>query len=268
MVFRVVPSKFDFERSLNLFNAFNVLDCWSNTSMTSKDSLLLISDDGSQWHLLKALIDLCETTVWIIDVLTKSLSALISESKVFVYVFVFMVSSEQNDLLWISEFESEQKTNNFQTVHALVDVVSKKEIVECVDVSSVDWSLPDVEESHQINVLSMEVSKDLHWWSDLLDHNWLSSKDLRDFICKLNNVLSLAWEISLWLNVLTLLWLEQWLQKHLAKSVIWVFINLGVVLLLGIQFLWFFSKFINRNLSNNQREVFGSGITDLVLLVG
>ena len=63
----------------------------------------------------------------------------------------------------------------------------------------------------------MKVSNDLDWGSDLLNDNWLSCKDLGAFICQLDDVLSLAWELSAWLDILTFLWLQKRLQEHLTK---------------------------------------------------
>lgn len=98
----------------------------------------------------------------------------------------------------------------------------------------------------------MDVSDDLDWWSDLLDHNWLGSKDLSTLISQFNNMLSLAWELSSWFDVLTLLWLKQRLQEHLAKRIIWIFVDLCMILLLRVQLLWLLSKLINRNLSDDE----------------
>lgn len=53
----------------------------------------------------------------------------------------------------------------------------------------------------------------------------------------------------------------------MAKAVIWILINLGVILLLGIQFLWLFSQFIDRNLSDDHGEIDNIRITNLTVLV-
>jgi len=78
-------------------------------------------------------------------------------------------------------------------------------------------------------------------------------------------MLSFAWELTTWFNVLALLWLQERLNEHLAKSVIWVLINLGVILLLRVQLLWLLGKFVDRDLPYNQREIFRLGI-DLMWL--
>jgi hypothetical protein len=65
-------------------------------------------------------------------------------------------------------------------------------------------------------------------------------------------MLSFAWELTTWFNVLALLWLQERLNEHLAKSVIWVLINLGVILLLRVQLLWLLGKFVDRDLPDNQ----------------
>jgi hypothetical protein len=70
-------------------------------------------------------------------------------------------------------------------------------------------------------------------------------------------VLSLARKLTTWLNILTLLWFQQWLEEHLAKSIVWIFINLRRILLLRVQLLWFLSELIDGNLSYNEREILG-----------
>lgn len=253
----MIGSKLDFEWSLDLLDAFNILNSWTNTSVTAEDPLLLISNDCSQWHLFECFINLGENTVWIIDVFSETFGTLIAETQIFVDMLVFVVSSKKHNLLWIFKFQSEQEADDFERVMALIDVVTQEEVIISMDIASVGRSLPDIEEPHQVDILSVNITNNLDWWSNLLDNDWLSSKNLSAFICQLNNVLSLAWELTTWLNLLTLLRFQERLEEHLAESVIWVLVNLGRILLLWIKLLWLFSELINRNLSNNKREVFG-----------
>jgi len=44
-----------------------------------------------------------------------------------------------------------------------------------VNISSVAGSLPDIKETHEINILAMEISNNLDRWSDFLDNDRLSS---------------------------------------------------------------------------------------------
>lgn len=172
----MILSQFDFERSLNLFNAFDVLDGWSNTSVTAEDSLLLISNNSCQRHLLEGLVNLRENTVWVVDIFAQSFGALVTKSKVHVNMFVLVVTSHQHYLLWVLQFKSKEQANNFKTILALINVVTQKQIVVSMDVSSFSWTLPNIEESHQINILSMNISHNLGWRSDFFDDDWLRSK--------------------------------------------------------------------------------------------
>lgn len=253
----MIGSQFNFKWSLDLLNAFDILNGWTDTSVAAEDSLLLISDDSSQWHLFECLIDLGKDTVWIGYVFSKTFRAFITEAQVLVDVLVFMVTSEKHDLLWIFQLQSEEEANDFETVMTLVDIVTQEKVVISMDITSVGWSLPDIEESHQVYILTVDITNNLDWWSDFLNHNWLSSQNLCAFVCQLDNVLSLAWKLTTWLNLLTFLWFQQWLEEHLAKSVIWIFINLGGILLLWVQLLWLLSKLVDGNLSNNKRKVLG-----------
>ena len=73
MILRMVGAKLDLERSLNLLDTLSILDSWTDSSMTAKDSLLLICHNRSERHLLESLIDLGKDTIWIIDIFTQSL---------------------------------------------------------------------------------------------------------------------------------------------------------------------------------------------------
>ena len=47
VIFSSVRSKFNLKWSLNLIDAWDILNCWTNTSMAAKNSLLFISYNGS-----------------------------------------------------------------------------------------------------------------------------------------------------------------------------------------------------------------------------
>ena len=137
-------------------------------------------------------------------------------------------------MLWVSQLESKQQTNYFKTVLTLVDVVSKEQIIISMNISSISWCLPDVEESHQVNILTVDVTDNLDRWSDFFNNNWLSSEDMCTLICKFDNVLLLVWELSTRFDVLSIFWLQERFQEHLAKGVVRVFVNFSVILLLRI----------------------------------
>ena len=123
-------------------------------------------------------------------------------------MFILVVTSKEHNLFWIFKLKGEQKAYNLKTVLAFVNIVTQEKVIKSMDISVVKRSIPDVEESHKIHILAMDVSYDLDWWSNLLDDNWLSSQDLGTLVGKLNDVLSLAWELSTWLDFLTFLWLQ------------------------------------------------------------
>ena len=216
VVLGMISTELDLEWSLDLLNALDILNCWANTSMAAEDALLLISYNGCERHLLECLIDLGEDTVRVVNVLPESLGAFVTESKVLIHMFVLVVTSQEHDLLGILELECEEQANDLEGILALIYVISEEQVVEGVDISGVKRGLPDVEKPHEIDVLSMDITYDLYWGSDLLDDDWLSSQNLGTLVGKLNNVLSLAWELSSWLDILTLLWLQQRLQEHLT----------------------------------------------------
>ena len=91
----------------------------------------------------------------------------------------------------------------------------------------------------------MNVSKYLNWWSKFFNDDWLCCEYLCNFGNQFEDVLPLAWEIVDWSQLLTLFWLQERFQKDLAKLFVRVFVILAASFLLGIQFLWLFSQFVN-----------------------
>lgn len=116
-----------------------------------------------------------------------------------------MIASQQDDLLRILELQGHEKTNDFQTVLTLVDVIAKEEIVEGVDVSvdRIVGSFPNVEKSHQVYVLSVNVTEYFDRWSNFFDDYWLSCKNVGALVGKLNNMLFLAGELRAGFQLLT-----------------------------------------------------------------
>jgi hypothetical protein len=101
VVLALVSTKLDLEWSLDLFDSLEILDSWADSTMAAEDTLLLIRYDSSQGHLLKGFINLHEYTIWVIDVFSKTLGALVSEAEILVHVFVFVVASKEHNLLGV-----------------------------------------------------------------------------------------------------------------------------------------------------------------------
>ena len=102
----------------------------------------------------------------------------------------------------------------------------------------------------------------------LLDNYWLCTKNLGALIRELNNMFFLKWKFSSWFHILAILGFEQCFQKHLTKSFIWILFDLYIMFLVWIKSFRLFGKFVNRNLSDNQREVFSFVYLLLVWLSG
>lgn len=185
LVLRVVTAQLDLKRSWNGLNALDVLNRWSNTSMDTQNLLLLVVNDGGQWHLIEGVIEFGKDTIWVVDVLTESLGAFVSQAEVLVDMAILMVASQQNDLLREFELQDEEEADDLKTPLALINVVAQEHVIEGMDVALVDWSLPDIEETHQIDVLTVNVADDFGGWADLLDDNWLGCQDIRHLVDQL-----------------------------------------------------------------------------------
>lgn len=66
----MVTSELDLKWSLDLFDALDILDSWSDSTMYAEDSLLLMTHDGGEWQVIEDFIDLRENRVRVVDVLS------------------------------------------------------------------------------------------------------------------------------------------------------------------------------------------------------
>ena len=174
----MIWAKLYFKWPLNLFNPIQVIDSWTKSTMAAEDLLLFISYHCSQRHVLECIIDPWKATVGVIDVFSQSLGALIAKAKIFIYMPVFVVASEEYYLFGVAKFERHQKANDFQTELSLIHVVSKEEVVKCVYVSILLRCLPNIKEAHQVDVLPVNVSKYFDRRLNFSNQNWLGSEDL------------------------------------------------------------------------------------------
>ena len=260
-----VSAELDLYRSLDALNAFDVLHGRPDTTMAHED-LAVLAADSCKRQVLEALIDLSKARVRIVDVLAESTGALCTEATVAIHILVLVVTSQENNLLGVLELESHEEADDLERVLALVDIVAKEDVVVRMDVTVFSGHLPDVEEPHKVDILAVDVTEDLHGRSQVLDNDWLSGQNLRALVGELDDVLPLARELGVDLDLLTFLGFQQWLEEHLAQGIIRVLIDLGVQSLVRVQLLRLLSELIDRDLTHNQREVLRLMLTNILVL--
>jgi hypothetical protein len=231
MLLTVIAAKLDLVRPRNLFDTLNISHGWADTAVAAED-LAILSDSGSKRKVLEDFVDLCEATVRIVDVLSETSGALSSEAEVLVDVFVLVVAAQQDDLLGVLQLESHQEADDLERMMTLVNKVAEEQVVVSLNVTVVSRHSPEFKEAHQLDILTMQITEDLYGRSDVLDDGRLSGQDLRALVRQVNDVLALARELSVGLNVLTLLRLQERLEEHLAKCLVRVLVNLSAQLLL------------------------------------
>lgn len=140
----------------------------------------LVTDNRSERKVLKHLVDLGEARVRLSDVLFQTLGALISETKVAVDIFVFMVAPQKEDLLGVLKLEGHKEANGLKLVGTTIHIVAQENIIETMDITSspIRRRLPDVKEAHEISVVTMKATENLYWRLDVSDDSWLNSKDV------------------------------------------------------------------------------------------
>ena len=215
---RVVDiTKVDAQGPLNHVDVLQLDDGVANASMDAQDSVLsrLILDDCSKWHPLEQVIQLLEDTVWFIDVLVESLSALLSQTEVAIHVSVFVVASQKENLARILQFERQKQANDFQRLTATVYIVTQEQVVETANVAVLLGRSPNVEEAHQVVVVAVQVAKNLDGWFQVLNQHWLSKEHLHYLVDQLKNLLLFDVERSHWWDcTLAFAWLQQVLDKE------------------------------------------------------
>ena len=103
---------------------------------------LFVTNETTEWHIFKHVIDLLENTVRVIDVFSESFSTLLSKTEIPIDVAVFMVSSKQENLFRVFKLQSHQKADCFKTLAASVHIVSEEEVVKATNVTCFTRGLP------------------------------------------------------------------------------------------------------------------------------
>ena len=93
-----------------------------------------------------------------------------------------MITSQHENLTRILQFESQKKAKHFETLTATIDIVSEEDIVETANVASFLRRAPDIEETHQIVIISMDVAENLDRRFESFDQHGLGAKDLSYFV--------------------------------------------------------------------------------------
>ena len=163
----------DLQWSLNSINLVKCVQCASNASMQADDSII---NNSCKREPIKEIVDLVEDRVWVVWIFSESAAALLSESESIVDPLVLVVSSQEMDLVWELDLQGHQQADGLQRVSTSVNIVTQEQVVITLDISAVIWDSPQVEEPHQILVLSMDVSEHLDRGINS-EHHWLVHED-------------------------------------------------------------------------------------------
>lgn len=205
----------------------------------------LVIDNRCQRHVLKHIVQLLENTGGVVDVLTKTSITLLAKTQVFIDIAILVISAQHKNLFGVLELERHEQTDNFQTLAAFVNVISQEEVVKTTDVSRLTRGPPNVQESHQVNIVSVNISKNLDWWLQRLNDNGLLLQDICAFINELGNLLPLLSKVLKGCDLLlSLFWLQKFLNKQREQAIVRVFLDEGRFNI-GAELFRFLLKFIN-----------------------
>ena len=161
--------------------------------MQADNSLI---DYRRQRQPIEQIVDFVEAGVDIGGFLSQAATTLLSETEGVVDPFVFMIASEQVNFIREFDLECHQKTNRLQRMRTSVHIVAEEEIIVALDIAIIVGNTPEVEESHQILILPMDVAKDFDRCIDSKDH-WLILEDTHALIGKRENVLPPEREVAI-----------------------------------------------------------------------
>lgn len=263
----MVRAELNLVRPRDLLDSLDVSHSWANTAVAAED-LTILADGGRKRQVFEHLVDLCKATVGIVDILTETSSALSSETQIFVDMLVFVVATQQDDLLGVLQLESHQEADDLERVVTLIHVVTQEQVVVSLDIAGVRGHSPELEEAHKLNILAMEIAENLDRRSNVLDDGRLGRKHLSALIGDLDDVLAFQRELGVRLDILTILGSQQRLKEQLTKCLIRVLVNLGTQLLLvGVQLLGLLGELVDGDLAHNEREVFGLRVLHVALVL-
>lgn len=170
----------DLKRSLDLVDVLDLLKSRPDTSVDTENFVVgaLIVNDSGERHVLEHIIKFLEDRVGVVDILTETAGTLLAQTQVSVHISVFVVTSEHEDLLGVFKFECHQETDDLQTLTAFVNVVTQEKVIKTTDVASLAWMAPNVQESHQVNIVTMDVTKYFNWGLESLNDRGLSLQNV------------------------------------------------------------------------------------------
>ena len=135
-----------------------------------------------------------------------------------IHVAVFVVSAHHKDLARVFQLKGQKETDDFKRLGAAIDIISQENVVETVNVSRVLGSLPNVEEAHQVDVVSVYVSNNFYRRLHASYEHGLRAKHLRHLVDQLNYLFAFDVEVAVGCHLLlTLLRLEQVLNEQRVK---------------------------------------------------
>jgi len=207
-----------------------------------------------QRHLLKHVVHLLEYRSGVANVFSKSSCTFLTKTEVLIYISVLVISSQKKNLLGIFKLNCHKEANNFETLAATVYVISQEQVIIPTDVSTVTRTLPNIKESHKINVGSVQITEDFNWRFHS-DEDWLSLEDVVALRDQLQNLFSLQLESTQGRHLLlALLRLQQLRNKQTVQAVVRILLH-ERGLHIGPQLLRLLLKFVDRDFANQQTEV-------------
>lgn len=167
-----------------------------------------------------------------------------------------MIASKQEDLFGVLQLERHQQANHFQRLTAFIHIVAQEQVVVSIHVSAVLWGFPDVKETHQVNVVAVQISEDLQGGLQGFNYNWLGLQDVEAFWNQLQDLFPFKTKASKRLDYfLAFFRLHELLNKNTVQIFVWIFLNKRR-LNVRTKFPRLFLQLVDWYFANKQAEIF------------
>lgn len=175
------------EWPLNLVDILEPDDRIADATMDAKNAILslLIKNYCTKRHPFEQVVHLLEHGAWLLNVLIKALRTLLTETKVLIDIAVLMIATQQENLPRILQFQCKEQADYFEGLGTTVNVVTKENIIETANVTSLLRCAPDIKEPHQVGVVTVNISEDFDWRLEVLDEHGLRLENLGNLVDEL-----------------------------------------------------------------------------------
>mmetsp|Transcript_16754 Transcript_16754/g.38740 ORF Transcript_16754/g.38740 Transcript_16754/m.38740 type:complete len:264 (-) Transcript_16754:1505-2296(-) len=190
------------QRPLEGGDLCNAVDRTPNTAMQTQDAVVY---DGTNWEPFKSPVEFVPTRVRIFSILVQATLALIPKAVKGIDGRVLMVAPNEVNLAWILHLKCKEQAHSLQREATTVHKVTQEKVIHGVNVTTLSFGggFVPCEESHQVQVLPMDVPIDLDRGM-YPEHHLLLLEDFECLVAQTGNLHGMQWKtVRIWVRLPT-----------------------------------------------------------------